>query len=185
MPFGETAATGCRSLDADLDGDEAGGREAIEFLHGELGMSRAVAYRVHECRHGLRRQSRSSTRRRAYTPASSRATSSSPGELRAETRRRQRAPQDPGRHAELAVGAGQVVRPVRTAPATAQLALWGSRSSHGRRPARGRLGDEVGSGLSVLLLNWLFRFGVKGHEEREAEDAARDYLTELGHWPDE
>lgn len=44
---------------------------------------------------------------------------------------------------------------------------------------------SVGSGLSVLLLNWLFRFGVKGDEEREAEEAARDYLTELGHWPDE
>jgi hypothetical protein len=43
----------------------------------------------------------------------------------------------------------------------------------------------VGAGLSVLLLNILFRFGAKGDEEREREDAAREYLAEHGHWPDE
>jgi hypothetical protein len=43
----------------------------------------------------------------------------------------------------------------------------------------------VGSGLAVLLLNQLFRFGAKGDEERDAELAARDYFTKHGHWPDE
>jgi hypothetical protein len=43
----------------------------------------------------------------------------------------------------------------------------------------------VGAGLSVLLLNILFRFGAKGDEERKQEDAAREYLAEHGHWPDE
>ena len=43
----------------------------------------------------------------------------------------------------------------------------------------------VGSGLSLLLLNWLFRLGARGDEDRDAEQAARDYLTEHGHWPDE
>jgi len=43
----------------------------------------------------------------------------------------------------------------------------------------------VGSGLSLLLLNGLFRLGAKGDEEREAEEAARDYLAAHGHWPDE
>jgi hypothetical protein len=43
----------------------------------------------------------------------------------------------------------------------------------------------VGSGLSLLLLNWLFRLGARGDEERDAEQAARDYLTAHGHWPDE
>jgi hypothetical protein len=43
----------------------------------------------------------------------------------------------------------------------------------------------VGAGLSVLLLNWLFRFGMEGDKERDEEAAARDYLTEHGHWPDE
>ena len=43
----------------------------------------------------------------------------------------------------------------------------------------------VGSGLSVALLNVLFRYGSKGDREREAEDAARDYYAEHGRWPDE
>ena len=43
----------------------------------------------------------------------------------------------------------------------------------------------VGAGLSVLLLNWLFRFGAKGDEEREREDAAREYLSQHGRWPDD
>ena len=43
----------------------------------------------------------------------------------------------------------------------------------------------VGSGLSVALLNVLFRYGSKGDEEREAEDAAREYYAQHGRWPDE
>ncbi len=43
----------------------------------------------------------------------------------------------------------------------------------------------VGSGLSVLLLNWLFRLGVAGDEERDREEAAREYFGAHGHWPDE
>ena len=43
----------------------------------------------------------------------------------------------------------------------------------------------VGSGLAVLLLNWLFRMGAKGDEERDAEESAREYLGTHGHWPDE
>ena len=43
----------------------------------------------------------------------------------------------------------------------------------------------VGAGLSLLLLNVLFRIGAHGDRERESEDAAREYLAEHGHWPDE
>jgi hypothetical protein len=43
----------------------------------------------------------------------------------------------------------------------------------------------VGSGLAVLLLNWLFRLGTKGDEERDQELAAREYFTRTGHWPDD
>ena len=43
----------------------------------------------------------------------------------------------------------------------------------------------VGSGLAVLLLNWLFRFGAKGDEEREQEVAAREEFARTGRWPDE
>jgi hypothetical protein len=43
----------------------------------------------------------------------------------------------------------------------------------------------VGAGLSVALLNFFFRIGARGDEERDAEEAAREYFAEHGHWPDE
>ncbi len=43
----------------------------------------------------------------------------------------------------------------------------------------------VGGGLSVLLINYLFRLGVSGDREREQEEAARRYFDEHGVWPDE
>src|SRR4051794_13465961 len=43
----------------------------------------------------------------------------------------------------------------------------------------------VGAGLSVALMNVLFRFGAKGDDERKQEEQARDFFGEHGHWPDE
>ena len=37
----------------------------------------------------------------------------------------------------------------------------------------------ISAGLSVWLLNWLFRLGVRGDRERQSEDDARAYVTEL------
>jgi hypothetical protein len=42
-----------------------------------------------------------------------------------------------------------------------------------------------GAAISVLLLNLFFRLGVQGDRERDAEEAARDYYSRTGHWPDE
>jgi hypothetical protein len=35
------------------------------------------------------------------------------------------------------------------------------------------------------LLNELYRLGMRGDQERDAEDAARAYFDRYGHWPDE
>ena len=43
----------------------------------------------------------------------------------------------------------------------------------------------IGAGLSVWLLNVIFRVGVRGERERDAEDEARDFYDAHGHWPDE
>lgn len=43
----------------------------------------------------------------------------------------------------------------------------------------------IGAGLSILLLNVLFRAGVQGDRERELEEAARRHFDEHGRWPDE
>jgi hypothetical protein len=41
----------------------------------------------------------------------------------------------------------------------------------------------TGAGLSVLLLNQLFRIGVTGDSERDDEEAARAYHEKHGRWP--
>lgn len=43
----------------------------------------------------------------------------------------------------------------------------------------------VAAGLSVWLLNLLYRLGVSGDRDRDVEDRARAYFDEHGHWPDE
>jgi hypothetical protein len=41
------------------------------------------------------------------------------------------------------------------------------------------------AGLSVWLINALYRFGVSGDRERDDEDRARTFFDEHGYWPDE
>jgi hypothetical protein len=43
----------------------------------------------------------------------------------------------------------------------------------------------AGAGLSILLLNLLFRIGVQGDEERVREERAREYYARYGRWPDD
>lgn len=43
----------------------------------------------------------------------------------------------------------------------------------------------AGSGFSVIMLNWLYRLGVKSDLERDEEEAARVFLAQHGRWPDE
>jgi hypothetical protein len=43
----------------------------------------------------------------------------------------------------------------------------------------------TGAALSVLLLNWLYRSGVRGDRERDSEERAREYFAKHGRWPGE
>jgi hypothetical protein len=43
----------------------------------------------------------------------------------------------------------------------------------------------VGAGLSLIMLNFLYRLGVSGDRERQQEEDARTFLERYGHWPDE
>jgi len=43
----------------------------------------------------------------------------------------------------------------------------------------------ISAGLSVALLNLLYRVGVKGDEDRGREASAREYFDRTGHWPGE
>jgi hypothetical protein len=43
----------------------------------------------------------------------------------------------------------------------------------------------IGAGLSVWLISWAYRLGVRGDTDRDAEDQARRYYDRFGRWPDE
>jgi hypothetical protein len=43
----------------------------------------------------------------------------------------------------------------------------------------------VGGGLSVVLLNFLFRLSVSSEEDRAAEERARAFFDEHGEWPED
>ncbi|MFP5380079.1 MAG: hypothetical protein ACLGHP_10095 [Vicinamibacteria bacterium] len=43
----------------------------------------------------------------------------------------------------------------------------------------------LGAGLSIWLLSLLTRLGFDNEAERDAEEAAREYLDVHGRWPDE
>src|ERR1700733_698897 len=43
----------------------------------------------------------------------------------------------------------------------------------------------VGGGLSLIMLNFLYRLGVSGDRGRQQEEDARSYLERHGYWPDE
>jgi hypothetical protein len=43
----------------------------------------------------------------------------------------------------------------------------------------------VGGGLSVLLINFLFRVSVSSNVDREREEDARRYFDDHGEWPEE
>lgn len=45
--------------------------------------------------------------------------------------------------------------------------------------------SSIGAGLSVVLVNLLYRLSVSGDREREREEEARRYLDEHGVWPDD
>ncbi len=43
----------------------------------------------------------------------------------------------------------------------------------------------IGAGLSIWLMNVMFRIGLDNDKDRDEEDAARDFYDANGHWPDE
>lgn len=43
----------------------------------------------------------------------------------------------------------------------------------------------IGAGLSISLMNVLWRVGVSGDRDRDEERAAREFFDRTGRWPDE
>ncbi len=43
----------------------------------------------------------------------------------------------------------------------------------------------VGGGLSVVLINFMFRLSLSSEDDRAEEEWARDYFDEHGEWPED
>ncbi len=39
--------------------------------------------------------------------------------------------------------------------------------------------------LTVWMINWMYRMSVDSNRERDREEAAREYFSEHGRWPNE
>ena len=56
---------------------------------------------------------------------------------------------------------------------------------HGRTSLAG-----AGVGLLIIavivwMINWMIRLSVESNDDRDREEAAREYFDRHGHWPDE
>ena len=43
----------------------------------------------------------------------------------------------------------------------------------------------AGLSLTVWMINLMYRWTIESNQDRAKEEAAREYLTQHGHWPDE
>ncbi len=74
----------------------------------------------------------------------------------------------------------RVVLPVMIVLSGIMLAVIGARESAYEVGAL-----LVSAGISVALLNLLYRVGVRGDKDRGREEAAREHYDRTGHWPGE
>ena len=86
--------------------------------------------------------------------------------------------EDPGRHSRLMVGLRYVLPGVIVLAGALIMALGGEVNLEGGA-------GIVGAGLAVYVISWWYRVSAYGDGAREAEEAARNYLSMHGHWPDE
>jgi prepilin signal peptidase PulO-like enzyme (type II secretory pathway) len=56
---------------------------------------------------------------------------------------------------------------------------------HGRTSLAGAGVGLLIIALIVWMINWMFRLSVESNDDRDREEAAREYFDRHGHWPDE
>ena len=56
---------------------------------------------------------------------------------------------------------------------------------HGRTTLAGAGVGLVLVGLTVWMINWMYRLSVASNLDRDREEQAREYFDEHGRWPDE
>jgi prepilin signal peptidase PulO-like enzyme (type II secretory pathway) len=56
---------------------------------------------------------------------------------------------------------------------------------HGRTPLAGAGVGLLIIALIVWMINWMFRLSLESNDDRDREEAAREYFDLHGRWPDE
>lgn len=86
--------------------------------------------------------------------------------------------EDPGSRSRLMIGLRYVLPGAIVLAGVIIMALGGEVDLEGGATV-------VSAGLVGYLTSWLYRVSAYGDGAREEEEAARDYLSLHGHWPDE
>jgi hypothetical protein len=86
--------------------------------------------------------------------------------------------EDPGRYSLLLIGLRYVLPGVIVLAGGIIMAMGGEVDLEGGA-------GIISAGMAVYAVSWMYRVSAYGDGAREEEEAARDYLSMHGHWPDE
>ncbi|MDQ6818334.1 MAG: hypothetical protein M3018_13145 [Actinomycetota bacterium] len=91
------------------------------------------------------------------------------------------------RRSRVLLAATRLWLPVAIATAGVVLIVAGqARSGSGLNDSLAAVGVAlIIAALIVWMINWMFRMSVESNRDREREEAAREYFTRHGRWPDE
>jgi hypothetical protein len=94
---------------------------------------------------------------------------------------------DSPRRARGLLAATRLWLPLAIAAAGVVLIIAGeARSGSGLNDSLAGVGVAlIITALIVWMVNWMFRLSVESNREREREEAAREFFSRHGRWPDE
>jgi hypothetical protein len=94
---------------------------------------------------------------------------------------------DPPRRTRVLLAATRLWLPVAIAAAGVVLIVAGqARSGSALNDSLAAVGVAlIITALIVWMINWMFRLSVQSNRDREREEAARDYFSRHGRWPDD
>jgi mannitol-specific phosphotransferase system IIBC component len=91
----------------------------------------------------------------------------------------------------LLLGATRIVLPIIIALAGVVLIVIGQ-TSGGATGTHGTSATVAAAGVALIvaaiivwMLNWMYRMSVESNQDREVEEAAREYFDRHGRWPEE
>jgi hypothetical protein len=95
------------------------------------------------------------------------------------------------RPVRLLLGATRIVLPIMIALVGVVLIVIGQ-TSGGATGTHGTSATVAAAGVALIvaaiivwMLNWMYRLSVASNQEREVEEAAREYFDRHGRWPEE